>query len=102
MLTSVMSFNIRYDNLGDGKNRWELRRPGCARLCSTSTPPDVVGVQEALHHQVEQLAEDLPEYAWVGVGRTDGLEAGEYARGLLPQSGLQSRGLGHILVERNA
>lgn len=75
---SVMSFNIRYDNAEDGENRWELRRSACASLLDKASP-DVVGFQEVLHHQLEQLQADMPEYAWVGVGRDDGQQAGEYA-----------------------
>lgn len=75
---SVMSFNIRYDNPEDGEDRWELRRPACASLLDEASP-DIVGFQEVLYHQLEQLQADMPEYAWVGVGRDDGRQAGEYA-----------------------
>lgn len=75
---SVMSFNIRYDNPEDGENRWDMRRSACAKVLDEAFP-DVVGFQEVLHHQLEQLQSDMPEYDWVGVGRDDGERAGEYA-----------------------
>jgi endonuclease/exonuclease/phosphatase family metal-dependent hydrolase len=36
------------------------------------------GLQEAQRHQVDDLAERLPGYAWFGVGRDDGNDAGEF------------------------
>lgn len=74
----VMSFNIRFDNPRDGEHAWPNRRPMVRELLSFYQP-DVLGVQEALEHQVEQVAEDLPGFEWVGVGRNDGKSAGEFA-----------------------
>jgi len=39
---------------------------------------DIVGIQEALCDQVNDLAERLPDYNWFGVGRDDGDNAGEF------------------------
>src|SRR5690606_32212281 len=39
---------------------------------------DIFGIQEGLHQQVTDLAEGLPEFAYLGVGRDDGAEKGEY------------------------
>ena len=36
-------------------------------------------MQEVLHPQLEDLLERLPEYDYVGVGRTDGATKGEYS-----------------------
>ena len=33
----------------------------------------------ALHHQVTDLVKNLPQYAYVGVGRDDGKTKGEYS-----------------------
>ena len=41
--------------------------------------PDVVGVQEALRFQLDEMVSALPEYGELGVGREDGDTAGEYA-----------------------
>ncbi|KAH8925874.1 hypothetical protein BT69DRAFT_1259912 [Atractiella rhizophila] len=41
--------------------------------------PDIIGFQEPLHPQVEDLSSLLgAEYDWRGVGRNDGKKAGEY------------------------
>ena len=75
---SVMSFNIRYDNAGDGGNAWPKRKE---KVASIFTKYDVSlgGLQEVLHHQMTWLQENMPEYEFVGVGRDDGKTKGEYA-----------------------
>ena len=40
--------------------------------------PDVVGLQEALSYQVEYLDEFVDNYKYVGVGRDNGKQKGEY------------------------
>ncbi|HPG83499.1 MAG TPA: endonuclease/exonuclease/phosphatase family protein [bacterium] len=72
-----MSFNIRYDTPDDGGNTWPLRQEMVARTFSFHRV-DVAGLQEALNRQVLVLAGLLPEYDWIGVGRDDGREEGEY------------------------
>ena len=72
------TFNIRYDNPDDLQNNWKFRKDSVAKFIHTQQI-DIVGMQEVLHHQMEDLKERLPEYAAVGVGRDDGKEAGEYA-----------------------
>lgn len=76
----VMSFNVRYDNPGDraAGNGWEVRRQRVADAINFYGA-DIVGTQEVLHHQLEDLKARLPEYAMTGVGREDGAEQGEYA-----------------------
>ncbi len=74
----AMSFNIRYNNPGDGEHAWPNR---VDRVASTIlfNQADLVGVQEALKGQLDDLALKLPGYEWIGVGRDDGKEAGEYS-----------------------
>ncbi len=74
----VMTFNIRFDNPEDGVNAWPRRRPLVKDILQIENP-DLIGIQEALKHQVTQIAADLPGYAWIGVGRDDGDSAGEFA-----------------------
>lgn len=77
---SVMSFNIRYDNPNDGKNSWtNSNRKEKVLTTIKKYKPAVLGVQEALHHQIKYLDENLKNYAWVGVGRDDGKTKGEFA-----------------------
>lgn len=74
----VMSFNIRYGTAADGENHWDLRKEFLLDVLREQRP-DVIGVQEALYPQLEYILRALPEYAMVGVGRDDGVRAGEYA-----------------------
>lgn len=74
----VMSFNIRYDNPEDGPHAWQHRRE-LVRQVIAFHDVHLLGVQEALDEQVRQLAHELGDYDWFGVGRSDGKVAGEYA-----------------------
>lgn len=74
----VMTFNIRYDNPGDGVNAWPNRKDWVASLIRFHAA-DAVGVQEALLRQLADLDVRLPGWARVGVGRADGREAGEFS-----------------------
>jgi endonuclease/exonuclease/phosphatase family metal-dependent hydrolase len=76
-----MTFNLRYDNPGDGINAWPQRRDGVVQVVR-AFDPDLLGVQEALAAQVDFLHQALPEYTAVGVGRNDGRRAGEFALAL--------------------
>lgn len=74
----IISYNIRYNNPNDGDNAWPYRQERVAALLQRHQP-DLLGLQEVLHEQLTDLAAALPEFAWIGVGRDDGAEAGEYA-----------------------
>lgn len=74
----VMTFNIRYDNAGDGVNRWESRKSKVFGLLEKYNP-DIFGVQEALHHQLVDITKALDQYEFFGVGRDDGKEKGEFS-----------------------
>jgi len=73
----VMTFNIRYDNPGDGDDAWPNRKDFAASMILFHKA-DIVGVQEALRHQVDELAAWLPGFNWFGIGRDDGVDAGEF------------------------
>lgn len=72
------TFNIRYDNPADSLNNWQYRKDSVASFIRFQDI-DIVGMQEVLHNQLEDLKARLPEYAEVGVGREDGKTKGEYA-----------------------
>lgn len=72
------TFNIRYQNGGDGKNCWENRRDSLASFIRSQNL-DIVGMQEVLHQQRIDLQTLLPDYDYVGVGRENGKTKGEYA-----------------------
>lgn len=75
---NVMSFNIRYDNPNDGENAWSKRRALVAHTMQFHQAA-LVGLQEALKSQLDELSTLMPAYAWVGCGRDDGKEGGEYS-----------------------
>lgn len=75
---TLLSFNIRYDNPRDGGNGWPHRKELVAGTVLFHKG-DLVGMQEALHHQVHDLASLLPGYGWIGAGRDDGKEGGEFS-----------------------
>ena len=75
---NVMSFNIRYDNLEDSLDNWQYRKDRAANAIRFYDV-DILGTQEVLHNQLEDLKQRLPEYGVIGVGREDGKEKGEYS-----------------------
>jgi endonuclease/exonuclease/phosphatase family metal-dependent hydrolase len=74
---SVMTFNIRYGTAKDGDNAWPNRKE---MVCDVlrKYDPDIVGLQEALRFQIDDIRAALPHYEEIGVGR-DGKTAGEYS-----------------------
>lgn len=74
---SVMTFNMRYDNPEDGQNNWRFRRERVAGVIKAQEV-DVLGTQELLSNQFNDLSGLLTGYQGVGVGRLDGVESGEY------------------------
>ncbi len=75
---TVMTFNIRYDEPRDGVNAWPNRKTKVADVIKASGA-DLFGVQEALIGQIRDIEILLPDFAWCGVGRTDGKEGGEFS-----------------------
>ncbi len=73
---AVMSFNIRYGTANDGENHWTSRRDMLFKLLRTEDL-DLIGLQEALRFQIDEILAAVPGYAVVGVGRDDGKAAGE-------------------------
>lgn len=75
---NIMTFNIRYNNPNDSLNAWPYRidKVGSQILFHET---HIVGVQEALHGQLKDLQPQLTKYKYVGVGRDDGKEKGEYS-----------------------
>lgn len=73
----LATFNIRWDNPNDTGNLWKDRLPHVIGLIQKHEL-QIVGVQEALDHQLNQLSQGL-DFAFVGVGRDDGEKAGEFS-----------------------
>lgn len=64
----ALTFNIRYDTTRDGANAWPFRRE-LAYQVVRDIAPHVVGFQEVLPGQREDLESNLKGYLWVGHGR---------------------------------
>ena len=74
----VMTFNIRYGTADDGANSWRFRRELVFDVIREHQP-DLLGVQEALRGQLDEIGTAVPGYTEIGVGRDDGRTAGEYS-----------------------
>jgi len=75
---NVMTFNIRYDNPADNANNWKYRRDYVYSMI-LQNDIDVMGTQEVLSNQLTDLLGGLPQFGHAGVGRKDGISAGEYS-----------------------
>ncbi|MFD1096636.1 endonuclease/exonuclease/phosphatase family protein [Salegentibacter chungangensis] len=74
----MMTYNIKYANENDGKNSWSQRKDHITNQLKFYEP-EILGMQEALLSQLEHFKANLPGYQFVGVGREDGKEKGEYS-----------------------
>lgn len=74
----ILSFNIRYGTAKDGENSWEKRKETLFELLKQEKA-DIIGLQEALRFQLDEIKSVLPFYAELGVGREDGKTDGEYS-----------------------
>ncbi len=75
---TVMSFNIRYGTANDGENSWPNRNHLVMQVFE-DRQASIVGVQEALDFQLDEITQAHPHYGVIGVGRDDGKTKGEYA-----------------------
>ncbi|KAG0181757.1 hypothetical protein DFQ28_002568 [Apophysomyces sp. BC1034] len=96
MKTSLkfLTFNIRHDHGPDSpyqpfaappqnptfkhEQAWAIRKWKVADTVLLYEP-DIIGFQEPVHHQVIDLEALLDDYDWIGVGRDDGEQKGEYS-----------------------
>ena len=72
----IMSFNIRYGDLG---NRTAEDRYEDVEKTIENGHPDSVGLQEATPEWMAYLTANLEDYDYVGVGRDNGVDEGEFA-----------------------
>jgi len=72
---TVMTYNLKYAS-STPPNAWPQRRPLMGELIE-KLAPDVLGTQEGLYGQLQDLAADLPSFQWIGLGR-DGGSRGEF------------------------
>jgi endonuclease/exonuclease/phosphatase family metal-dependent hydrolase len=74
---ALVSLNIRCAPSHDGTNSWPYRREWVPTYVR-DLDADVLGLQEAFDEQVRAIHAGLPGHDRVGVGRDDGVRAGEY------------------------
>lgn len=74
----AMSYNIKYDNVNDTVNNWNDRKAEMVDLLKNHNP-DFIGMQEVIAHQLKYLDKALPNFKYIGVGRDDGKEKGEFS-----------------------
>jgi len=67
---AVMTYNLRYAS-DRPPHAWPARRPFMAQRLREAAP-DIIGTQEGLYGQIKDLATDLPEFEWIGLGREGG------------------------------
>ena len=97
----VGTYNIRNHNSGDDRagNVWTKR-------CQVITDqinfedPDVFGTQEVLAGQLHDMLQRLDGYGYIGVGRDDGKEAGEYAAIFYKKERMQLLRDGHFWLNQ--
>lgn len=63
----VMTFNLLTSTKKQRTHPWRIRKRSVARIFNRYRP-DVVGTQEANLHQLQELAELLPDYEFLGEG----------------------------------
>lgn len=74
----VMSYNIRFQTENDGENSWSKRKDHLTNQIKFYEP-DILGVQEAVISQLMHFENEMDNYKYIGVGRDDGKEAGEFS-----------------------
>ncbi len=75
--TTLISYNIKYDNKSDTINNWQDRKHKIINLLKRNNPT-IFGIQEGLKNQVDFLDSSLSNYAYIGIGR-EGKSVGEYS-----------------------
>lgn len=73
----TISFNLRLDVPSDGINQWSNRKEAWINFVKGENP-DFICIQEALLHQVLYIDSMLTDFTYIGVGRDDGKNAGEF------------------------
>ncbi len=75
---SVMTYNIKLDHPKEGENSWKNRKPLIIGQIQFYNP-DIMGVQEAMPNQMKDMDDLLVDYNFIGVGRDNGKDEGEYS-----------------------
>jgi endonuclease/exonuclease/phosphatase family metal-dependent hydrolase len=75
---NIATYNLRYENKSDSLNGngWGDRLPNITNLIRYHDF-DIFGTQEVFYSQLTGMLAAMPEYNYIGVGRTDGDKSGE-------------------------
>ena len=73
----IISYNIR-TLARDGENSWQFRKHATKNMVEQHKP-DAFGLQEAMLPHMQYIDSVCPQYARVGVGRSDGKNGGEFS-----------------------
>jgi endonuclease/exonuclease/phosphatase family metal-dependent hydrolase len=74
----VMSFNVRNSRAMDGQNGWSHRKDLFFKTIEAFNP-DLIGFQEVLADQHDDIAARMKDYGFAGVARDDGKRKGEWS-----------------------
>ena len=98
----VATYNLRNANAGDSTNGngWGQRYPYIAQLVQFHGF-DIFGTQEGKYHQLQDLKNAMPGYDYIGVGRDDGKQAGEYSAIFIVREVRGARSWGLLVVYDN-
>ena len=72
----IMTFNIRYGTAEDGENSWENRKSILIETLK-KYQPNILGTQESLDFQIEEIHSAFPDWKVFGMGRYHGIELPE-------------------------
>lgn len=75
---NVATFNIRQKNNSDIGNMWDDRKNAVTNLIKFHEF-DIFGIQEGFIEQLNDMQTNLPDFSYIGVGRDDGKQKGEYS-----------------------
>ena len=73
----VLTYNIRYDDFKGTETSWSQRKEFLTAQLKFYNP-DIFGTQEGMFHQLNYIDSALVNHQYIGVGRDDGKEKGEY------------------------
>jgi endonuclease/exonuclease/phosphatase family metal-dependent hydrolase len=73
----IATYNIRFDNANDLGNLWKDRSPHLINQIKFHKM-DIIGTQEGLYHQLEEIKTAL-DFPYIGVGRDKGGKEGEFS-----------------------
>lgn len=73
----IATYNIRFDNANDLGNLWKDRSPHLINQIKFHKM-DIIGTQEGLYHQLEEMKVAL-EFPYIGIGRDKGGKEGEFS-----------------------